>query len=325
MTGPFAVCLDSSGNLYMQEGTVIGLHGTTVYFTIGGVGIGVAMVDPRLPFVQASESAGAFYGASGVNVSADTLVLGTLVPDGFFQPVEPDVWTAGPFNMIFDPGTGGAEIADDGGVVAELPAASSTVAPYGTFTATTYGETTYNGGTPFTIATAYEGAADTYPKRGVLLTCDGTTVQVGNYSRTGWQSWESDDDPTWTLTIDGTGAAVINDGTDDVLTRPADALRLYDPSGSDWESTAYGETTYGSGDPFVAQTIQTRAFPVAGYLYVTLTLNGSDEVTAVDGPFFAASLPSNSATVVSVPIAYSDGAGSVTQIQLGPIIWRPAP
>ena len=56
-----------------------------------------------------------------------------------------------------------------------------------------------------------------------------------------------------------------------------------------------------------------------------LTLNGSDEVAAVTGPFFASSLPANSATEVSVPIAYSDGAGNVTQIQLGPIIWRPAP
>jgi hypothetical protein len=325
MTGPFAVALDSNGNLYMQEGTVIGLHGTTVYFQVGGTGIGVAMVDPGLPFVQASESAGGFYGGSGINVAADTSVLGTLVPDGFFKPVEPNVWTAGPFNMIFDPGTGGAEIADTSDIVATLPAASSTVAPYGTFTATTYGETTYNGSTPFDIETTYEGSVDPWPKRPVLLTCEGTTVQIGQYSRTGWQSWESDDDPDWTITIDGTGAALVNDGTDDVLERPAGALRLYDPTGNDWTATAYGETTYGSGDPFSAQTTETRVFPIAGFLYVTLALDVDDEVTGVTGPFFAASLPANSATAVSVPIAYSDGAGSVVQIQLGPIIWRPAP
>jgi hypothetical protein len=251
------------------------------------------------------------------------LVLGTLVPDGFFRPLEPDVWTSGGLTMTFNPGTGNAEIEDDTDVVATM-AAATTIAPYGTFNATTYGEDNYNGGTPFAIATTYEGSAGTWPARAAVLVCDDTTVQVGNYTRTDWQTWESDDDPDWTLTIDGTGAAVINDGTDDVLERPAGMLRLYDPTGNDWTATAYGETTYGGGDPFSAQTTEARAYPIAGYLYVTLTLNGSDEVTAVSGPFFAASLPANSSTSVSVPIAYSNGTGTVTQIQLGPITWRPA-
>lgn len=325
MTGPFAVALDTSGNLYMQEGTVIALHGTTEYFTVGGTGIGVAMVDPTKPLVQASESAGGFYGGAGNNVTADTAYLGTLVPDGFFRPLEPDVWTSGAgLTLTFDPGTGDAEIEDDTDVVATM-ATATTIAPFGTFNATTYGETTYNSGSPFDIETTYEGNAETWPDRAAVLASDGSTVQVGQYSRTGWQSWESDDDPNWTITIDGTGAGVVNDGTDDVLERAADATRLYDPSGNDWTSTTYGETTYGSGDPFYGQIYQTRAFPIAGYLYVTLAIDGSDEVTGVTGPFFATSLPANSSTAVSVPIAYSDGAGNVTQIQLGPIIWRPAP
>jgi hypothetical protein len=324
MTGPFAVALDSSGNLYMQEGTVIGLHGTTEYFLVGGLGIGVAMVDPGKSFVQASESSGGFYGGSGANVAATSAVLGTLVPDGFFKPLEPDVWTSGGFTMTFDPGTGNADIEDDTNVVATM-AATTTVAPYGTFNATTYGRTTYNGGTAFSISTTYEGNADTWPARPAVLVCDDTTVQLGSYSRTGWQAWESDVDPDWTITLDGTGAGIINDGTDDVLERAADADRIYDVTGAAWVSTAYGATTYGAGETFYAQIYQTRAFPIAGLLYVTLTLNGSDEVTAVSGPLFAASLPANSSTSVSVPIAYSDGAGNVTQIQLGPIIWRPNP
>lgn len=323
MTGPFAVALDSSGNLYMQEGTVIGLHGTTEYFLVGGLGIGVAMVDPGKSFVQASESSGGFYGGSGANVAATSAVLGTLVPDGFFKPLEPDVWTSGGFTMTFDPGTGNADIEDDTNVVATM-AATTTVAPYGTFNATTYGRTTYNGGTAFSISTTYEGSADTWPARPAVLVCDDTTVQLGSYSRTGWQAWESDVDPDWTITLDGTGAGEIDDGTNVVLERAADADRIYDPTGNAWVSTAYGATTYASGDTFYAQIYQTRAFPIAGLLYVTLTLNGSDEVTAVTGPFFASSLPANSSTSVSVPIAYSDGAGNVTQIQLGPITWRPA-
>jgi hypothetical protein len=320
---PFSTAVDEFGNLYMQGGVVIGLHGTTVYFLTGGSTNAVAVQDPTMALMDASRGLGGFYGGSGANVAATSAVLGTLVPDGFFKPLEPDVWTSGGFTMTFDPGTGNADIEDDTNVVATM-AATTTVAPYGTFNATTYGRTTYNGGTAFSISTTYEGNADTWPARPAVLVCDDTTVQLGSYSRTGWQAWESDDDLNWTITIDGTGAGLINDGTDDVLERAADADRIYDPTGNAWVSTAYGATTYGSGETFYAQIYQTRAFPIAGLLYVTLTLDGSDEVTAVTGPFFASSLPANSSTSVSVPIAYSDGAGNVTQIQLGPITWRPA-
>jgi hypothetical protein len=320
---PFSTAVDEFGNLYMQGGIVIGLHGTTAYFTTGGSTNAVAIQDPTMALMTASRGLGGFYGGSGTNVKSTSAVLGTLVPDGFFRPLEPDVWTSGGLTMTFDPGTGGAEIEDDDDVVATM-AAATTLAPYGTFNATTYGEDTYNGGTPFDIDTAYEGSAGTWPARPAVLVCDDTTVQVGNYTRTGWQAWESDDDPDWTITIDGTGAGLISDSTDDVLERAADADRIYDVTGAAWVSTAYGATTYGAGETFYAQIHEARAYPVAGYLYVTLTLNGSDEVTAVSGPLFAASLPANSSTAVSVPIAYSNGNGTVTQIQLGPITWRPA-
>jgi hypothetical protein len=320
---PFSAAVDEFGNLYMQEGIVIALNSTTAYFTTGGSTNAVALQDPTLALMTASRGLGGFYGGSGTNVKAASAVLGTLVPDGFFKPLEPDVWTSGGLTMTFDPGTGNAEIEDDTDVVATM-AAVTTIAPYGTFNATTYGEDTYNAGTPFTIATTYEGSADTWPARPAVLVCDDTTVQVGNYTRTGWQAWESDDDPNWTITIDGTGAGIINDGTDDVLERAADADRIYDVTGAAWVSTAYGATTYGGGETFYAQIYETRAYSVAGYLYVTLTINGSDECTGVTGPFFAASLPANSSTAVSVPIAYSNGTGTVTQIQLGPITWRPA-
>ena len=321
---PFSTAVDEFGNLYMQGGIVIGLHGTTVYFTTGGSTNAVALQDPAPALMTASRGLGGFYGGSGTNVKATSTVLGTLVPDGFFKPLEPDVWTSGGFTMTFDPGTGNADIEDDTNVVATM-AATTTIAPYGTFNATTYGRTTYNGGTAFSISTTYEGSAGTWPARPAVLVCDGTTVQLGSYSRTGWQAWESDVDPDWTITLDGTGAGEIDDGTNVVLERAADADRIYDPTGNAWVSTSYGATTYGSGSTFYAQIYQTRAYPIAGYLYVTLTLNGSDQVTAVTGPFFASSLPANSSTAVSVPIAYSNGTGTVTQIQLGPIIWRPAP
>ena len=321
---PFSAAVDEFGNLYMQEGIVIALNGTTTYFTTGGSTNAVALQDPTLALMTASRGLGGFYGGSGANVAMDNAILGTLVPDGFFKPSLPDEWTTGPLAMVFDPGTGGATISDDTDIIADLPAASATIAPYGTFSSTVYGETTYNGGVPFALDAYYEGSADTWPKRPAVLVCDDTTVQVGAYTRTGWQSWESDVDPAWTITIDGTGAGEIDDGTNVVLDRAADADRIYDVTGAAWISTAYGATTYGSGNTFYAQIYEGRAYPVAGYLYVILAINGSDECTGVTGPFFAASLPANSATAVSVPIAYSNGAGTVTQIQLGPITWRPA-
>lgn len=324
MTAPFAAYVAPDGNLYMQEGAVICLAGTTTHFTVGG-GLGVPfspVAEPIGPAVAAG-TGGAFYGGAGNNVQAPSPVLATIVPDGFFKPAGPDEWTAGTLTMTFDPGTGAADIDDGVDVLASLPGGSATFAPYGTFSSTTYGETTYNGGTPFSIVADYEGGP-VYPTRDCIVSASGSTAQEGRYARTGWQSWESLDDPAWTLTIDGTGAGVISDGTDDVLTRAADAGALYDPAGT-WEATTYGETTYGGGEFFYGGAALLATRPIAGYLFVTLELDANDEVTGVTGPFFAPSLPANSATEVSVPIAYSNGTGTVSQIQLGPIIWRPNP
>lgn len=323
MSLPFSVSLDPQGNLYMQDGTIITLGSTTGHFVVRGVaGLPVTYsIDPssNLPI-----STG-FHGGSGQNVIVDPSPLGTLVPDGFFRPTEPNLWGAtGGITMTFDPGTGGATIDDATGTVATLPSGSATTAPYGTFNSTTYGATTYNGGTAFTVPTTYEGGP-TYPTQGAIVNAQGTTIQEGSYARTGWQTWESIDDPNWTITLDGTGAGVVNDGTDDVMTRAASAGQLYDPTSGGWESTTYGETTYNGGTFFYGGVVIQRSHPIAGYLFVTLALNANDEVTGVTGPFFDSSLPSNSATEVSVPIAYSDGLGTVTQIQLGPIIWRPNP
>lgn len=323
MPGPFATYIDPAGNLYMQEGSVIALNSTTAFFNVGGAGVGVALQDPTTAFMDASKGTGSFQGGAGNNVSADSPVLATFVPDGFFKPEAPDTWVSGDLTMTYDPGTGGAEIGDGTDIVAELPTGSSTVAPYGTFSSTTYGETTYNAGSPFTVATDYEGG-DPWGGRGVTLTAAGSTAQGGDYIRTDWQVWESAVDPAWTITLDGTGAGVVSDGTDDVLTRPAAADSLYDATSNLWESTAYGQATYGGDEFFYAETVLGRAFPIAGFLYVTLALDANDEVTGVTGPFFEPAMPSNSSTAVSVPVAYSDGAGTITQIQLGPIVWRPA-
>jgi hypothetical protein len=284
-----------------------------------------------------------------------------------------------------------------------------------TMTATTYGETTYNSGNPFTFDAEFEGDIT---GQSAAVVVDSGTLQEGNYSWTGWQEFTSDDNPTISISIDGTGAGEISDGTDVIAARAADASKLYDPGGA-YASTAYGAATYGtsenviSGSPSAGTaisqdwvlfatvgaidtyrgesdwyiehdtgtgdailydgtgnsvadrlagstaningtynstdyaeevynaaasftyavatnaedvgfsvTVTTRSkATMAGYVYVVLEINGSNEADGILGPFFAASMPANTATEKSIPIAYSDGAGNVEQIQVGPIMW----
>jgi len=192
----------------------------------------------------------------------------------------------------------------------------------GTLTATAYGETTYNGGSGFTLDIDAESDMPAWPNAAVDVAPYSGTAQAGSYAPTGWQGWQSVDDPDWILTLDGTGAGELSDGTDVVATRAADATKLYDPGGV-WVATAYGETTYNGGDEWAGDVNRLLATPMEGFLYVELTLNGSNEVTAVDGPFFAASVPANSSTLAVFIIAESDGAGEITQVWEGSINWVP--
>ncbi|QJE95950.1 hypothetical protein [Luteolibacter luteus] len=193
----------------------------------------------------------------------------------------------------------------------------------GTMSGTTYGEDTYNGGAPFTFDLEAESDMPAWPNAAVTITPYSGTAQGGPYLPTGWQSWQSSVDDSWTVTIDGTGTGEWSDGLDIVATRAADPDRLYDPDGGLWVATAYGEATYGSGDPWAAEAVRTLATPMGGKLYLELTVNGSNEVTAVEGPFFAPLLPANTSTLKVFLIAESDGAGNIRQVWEGPINWIP--
>jgi hypothetical protein len=61
--------------------------------------------------------------------------------------------------------------------------------------------------------------------------------------------------------------------------------------------------------------------PMTGFVYVEIVLAAGVFSTA-RGPFFGTSLPANSATLEVVPIAYSDGAGILTQFVNGAILYR---
>lgn len=199
----------------------------------------------------------------------------------------------------------------------------SLVGTSGTLTATAYAETAYNGGSPFTLDIAAESEMPSWPNAAADFTPYAGTAPAAAFLPTEWQASQSEDDPDWTMTTDGDGIGWLSDGIDIVATRAADLSRLYDPSG-EWVATPYGETTYNSGDAWAANVTRRLATPMEGTLYVELTLNGSNEVTAVtDPPIFGSSIPANSSTLKVWIIAESDGAGGIRQVWEGPISWVP--
>jgi len=310
----FSCYIDSLGNLICNGGYVIDLTaGTTTFEVIGG--------DPVLPVTpiegtrQASPPNIVFMGGGGGNVYSDGTVTGTLAPIGWFARVDTDTWQDIYGNeLVADYGAGTAEILIGTDVIADC-ASIGTLAPTGTFTATTFGEDTYNGGTAFTLTLTEDGAQQTSQAQVLFVT---GTAQSGLYTLTEWREWTSDDDADFVLTTNTDGTAQISDATDVIAER--DAQSPDSPSGV-YFSTAYGEITYNDGDKFRASVSLIPAVPKEAYIYVELTLS-SGALTGVSELISGASLPANSATLEVVPIAYSDGNGSVIQIHEGPIIFR---
>ena len=310
----FQCYIDTLGNLVCNGGYVIDLTaGTTTFEVIGG--------DPVLPVesIEATRNASppnmVFLGGGGGNVLSDGAVTGTLAPIGWFRRIDVDTWVDPVGNeLVADYGTGTAEILSGANVIADC-ASIGTLAPTGVFTSTTYGEDTYNGGSAFTLTLTDDGAQRSSKAQVSFVT---GSAQSGLYTLTDWHVWTSDDDSDFALTTNTDGTAQISDTTDVIAER--DAQSPDSPSGV-FLSTTYGETTYNDGEPFRASVSLIPATPRIGYVYVQLTLS-SGTLTAVSELIFDTSLPANSATLEVVPIAYSDGNGSVIQIQQGPIIFR---
>lgn len=317
MSDQFQTWLDVEGNLYMQGGTLVDISvSPSAVFTLSEVGA-LSIATTPAPFRIVPQIGGqAFVGGCGRNVITTGTVTGTNAPIGYFRQLSELEWADQYGSVItFDPSDGSAVIEDDTDTIATMPAGAATIAPYGTFTATTYGEDTYNGGSGFTLASSYEGRTE-WPS--LTIEVDGGTAQTGVYSSTGWGAWWSDDDNDWTVTVATDGSAEISDSTDVVAERSTGADGIGEGV---YIATAYGKTTYNSGDTFsmVATTIPVSA-PISGYLYVTVNLTAS-VVSSLSGPAFASAMPANSSTAKHVPIAYSDGS-TVYQIQRGPIFWK---
>lgn len=317
MSDQFQTWLDVEGNLYMQGGSLVDISASpsaVFQITSGKV---IALDQNFEQFKTINPLGGQFFvGGSGRNVITAGTVSGTNAPVGYFRQFSELEWVDQYGSVItFDPSDGSAVMENDVDTIATMPAGAATIAPYGTFTATTYGEDTYNGGIGFTLASTYEGRTE-WPS--LTIEVDGGTAQTGVYSSTGWGAWWSDDDNDWTVTVATDGSAEISDNTDVVAERATGA----DGAGDGvYIATAYGKTTYNGGEPFamIATFISVSA-PIAGYLYVTVNLTAG-VVLSLSGPAFATTMPANSATAKHVPVAYSDGS-TVYQIQRGPIFWK---
>jgi hypothetical protein len=310
----FTVTIDENGNLLCEGGCVIDLSaGTTEYTVIGGMP--QTALNYQFGIRYAARGNSIFMGGGGGNVLSSGTVTGTLAPIGWFRRIDVDTWVDPIGNeLVADYGTGTAEILSGANVIADC-ASIGTLAPTGVFTATTYGEDTYNGGSAFTLTLTDDGAQVIST---AVVTFRAGTAQSGVYALTEWHEWTSNDDSDFVLTTNTDGTAQISDASDVIAERSS--AFADDPSGT-YIATTYGQDTYNEGEFFIADVQLDPVSPRIGYVYVQLTLS-SGTLTAVSELIFDTSLPANSATLEVVPIAYSDGNGSVIQIQQGPIIFR---
>lgn len=154
MSQQFACTIDENGNISARSGWVICPRFGTK-FEVADLAISASELPGGRGFRGSRKAM--FLGGSGENV----IITGpnTVVPVGLFPPGA----TAGTWEGIFSTGVtltlagdGTASIADATNVIATAGATTFTVVPEGNFTSTSYGNS-LNGGTPFTLTTAWEG------------------------------------------------------------------------------------------------------------------------------------------------------------------------
>jgi hypothetical protein len=306
----FDVAIDNQGNLLVAAGTVVNLTAaTSTTVQLGETILSNIGNGPRLRTI--STGAPFFIGGNGENMATTGTLSGTAAPIGYFQRSGTETWVDNFGNTIVgNDAANTAEIRIGTDVIATFSTAYTT-APVGTFSSTTFGKDTYNGGTAFTLTTTFEGGATASI---ALVTIFTGTAQDGNYTESGYNTWTNSG---WT--IDST-TGEIDDGTDIVATVTDFVSDIRDPTNT-YDSTTYGADTYNAGAAFFMLVSLLGRVPMTGFVYVEIVLSAGAFSTA-RGPYFGTSLPANSSTLEVVPIAYSDGAGILTQFVNGAILYR---
>ena len=318
MIAGFQSFSDSNGNLWVADGWVSQLR--------SGMRIAVGTGQPLPPLLRAPDgsrfmasaaaSGGTFVGGSGRNLTSTGLtpsLSGPPLPVGIWTPRRPNVWALSIFTLTVT-GLSAATISDGTNDVAILTAGGT--APVGSFVATSYGQTTYNSGSAFTLAVAAEaGGPGIVPSYAVSISVG--TARADTYAPSSAIDYAAAGDANWTILVNSDGSADLKHSGTTIATRAAGSD--CEPGGV-FEANSTGQTTYNSGNPWRAFVQVMPAAVRAGFGYLTVT-EVAGVLSTVAGPFFATALPSDTSTVFHPAIVLSDGLGGISQIISGPLIW----
>lgn len=302
----FEVSIDNFGNIGVEGGVVIDMRSSPpVFWTVGG---SVSSSSSSLP----SAIQGTLVGGGGDCITVAGTLSEPVNPLGVYARRKSAKWEnlKGFFVEVV---SGTTYLTDGSDVIAT--GSSSGSSPVGTLTSTTYGETQYNGGIPFTLVVTRESGQR---ENSVHIAAQTTMILGGDYMLINYGEWWNGGTPGITLKLNDDGTAYIYDGTDIIAERinPLEGS----PDGA-YASTTYGADNYNDGIPFTAYARLGHASPAEGYAYMTL-VNAGTHLTGVIPPVFETTLPASTSTHEHVPIAYSYGDGRFIQLQEGTIIWR---
>lgn len=206
----FQVFQHADGNLSMADGSLID-RGTGAAFTIGDGDAKPGISGSTAPSLNDAQEIPRIQGVTLLGGSGrNVIVTGLAALDGVYRPTRPDVWKHDIFTLTVT-GASAATISDEDDVVAELTTGGD--APGGSYVATTYGEDTYNGGSPFTLTGAKETGFPGTPNDLEVEISEGTALG-GRYTSTDGVNYVHADNSDWTLVlnVDGT-AELAYDGT----------------------------------------------------------------------------------------------------------------
>lgn len=234
MPSQFQVSTDARGDILAADGAVIDRSTGTVF--IVGANDGHAGVGGPAPTLDDAQEIPGITGSVLLGGSGRNVIVsghgGAL--DGIYRPERPGFWSKGGFVLeVTD--SSAATIRDATDVIAELTTGG--LAPGGSYVASSYGETTYNGSTAFTLTGTKEDGWPGAPNS-IELTISEGLAQGGIYTTTDGVNYVSDADANWTLVVNADGTADLKYLTEIIATR--DHGDGFDPCG-EYLATAAGK------------------------------------------------------------------------------------
>ena len=320
---PFQCWCDTDGNITVADGFVCQIK-SGVFLPVGsGSSFDVersVRSSPdwtRFPY----SGTGTFIGGSGRNLISSGLPMplsGPTPPVGIFRPGRPWVFTLGGFTLDIASDTGSATIRDASNVIAAVIGSAFNGA--GTYYSTSYGQSVFNGGAPFTLTLDQE-----VPGGMPVPGCE--IIQSGMFFPCPDATFNAVDSVNYVLAADSDWSILVRaDGTADLSYDGTCMARRDSGSncgpGGRYDSTPYGTVAYNDGTPWSVVIRSIPQKPCAGFVYVKVTTE-SGVLGSAGGPFFSPELPASSGELFHRKIAESDGI-AFEQIHTGLLIWPEA-